>query len=205
LAASVKIQKMSERNIFEEILNDPRVNSREVGEREGIEYFQIIVDDKRGFRDLDGNIVIEPKFDFAAMFSEGLSAVEINKKTGFIDTKGNFIIEPKFEAAGDFHEGLARFRENGKYGFINKQGDVFIEPKFYWVGDFSEGLCAVRNEADKYSYINMEGELIAEYQFDHALDFENGLGKIKLNKQWGAVDKNGIVVIKPIHKHILDF
>ena len=26
--------------VFEEILNDPRVNSREVGEREGIEYFQ---------------------------------------------------------------------------------------------------------------------------------------------------------------------
>ena len=35
--------------IFKEILNDSRINSREVGESEGIKYFQVIENDKYGF------------------------------------------------------------------------------------------------------------------------------------------------------------
>jgi hypothetical protein len=62
---------------FEDILNDPRVNTKEVGEREGIKYFQVDKDGKTGFRDLDGNIVIDPKFDMAEMFSEGYSSVTL--------------------------------------------------------------------------------------------------------------------------------
>ncbi|MBK9193588.1 MAG: WG repeat-containing protein [Flavobacteriales bacterium] len=74
-----KSRERSDKDIFEDVLNDPRVNGREVGEREGIEFFQVMKDGKTGFRDLDGNVVIEPKYESAAMFAEGLSAVTLTK------------------------------------------------------------------------------------------------------------------------------
>ncbi len=80
LACNSKRKGNSSKESFEEILNDPRVNSKEVGEREGIKYFQFEKNGKTGFRDLDGKIVIKPIYDMAEMFSEGYSAVQVGDK-----------------------------------------------------------------------------------------------------------------------------
>lgn len=42
-------KEKSDKESFEEVLNDPRVNTKEVGEREGIRYFQVEKDGKTGF------------------------------------------------------------------------------------------------------------------------------------------------------------
>ncbi|EMU6300714.1 WG repeat-containing protein, partial [Campylobacter coli] len=47
-----------------------------------------------------GKFVIEPKFDDAWNFNEGLAGVELNGKWGFIDKSGKIVIEPKFDDIG---------------------------------------------------------------------------------------------------------
>ena len=99
----ISCKQKSDKEIFESVLNDERVNTKEVGLREGIEFFQIMENGKTGFRDLDGNIVIEPIYESAEMFSENHSAVEIDEKWGLIDKKGNLVIEPKYNYLGSMH------------------------------------------------------------------------------------------------------
>jgi len=82
------------------------------------------------FANGDDLIVIEPQFNDAGSFSEGLAAVKINGEWGFIDKTGKLIIEPQFDRAGSFFEGLAAVNiggkfneekylfEGGKWGFI---------------------------------------------------------------------------------------
>ncbi|WP_416437619.1 WG repeat-containing protein [Phnomibacter sp. MR] len=198
-------KEKSDKESFEDILNDPSVNTKEVGEREGIKYFQVEKDGKTGFRDLDGNIVIEPKFDMAEMFSEGLSAVEVNKKWGYIDTTGKYVLQPKYEYAGSFHNGLASFRANDKYGFINRQWQETIRPQFAWVDEFSEGLCVVRNDNGKHGYIDTTGKLVVDFEFQYANKFENGRAKVEINNLWGAIDKKGKVIEPAKHKYASDW
>jgi len=62
---------------------------------EGLSNFKI--NGKWGFVDKKGNIVIEPKFEYASQFTNGLAYAEINEKSGFINKNGTFVIEPKFE------------------------------------------------------------------------------------------------------------
>src|ERR1039457_842039 len=61
-----------------------------------------------------GQIVINPQFDGADAFSEGLAAVRIGDdktgKWGFIDGTEKFVINPQFDFAFSFAEGLARVR-----------------------------------------------------------------------------------------------
>jgi hypothetical protein len=197
-------KEKSDKESFEEVLNDPRVNTKEVGEREGIRYFQVEKDGKTGFRDLDGNIVIEPKFDMAEMFSEELSAVEVDKKWGYIDTTGNYVLQPKYEYAGSFHNGLAGFRANDKYGFINRQWQEVIKPQFEWVDEFSESLCVVRNDKDKYGYIDTTGKLVVDFKFQYANKFENGRAKVEINNLWGAIDNTGKIIEPATHKYTSD-
>ena len=42
ISCKQKTKEKSDKEIFKKVLNDPRVNSKEVGEREGIKYFQVM-------------------------------------------------------------------------------------------------------------------------------------------------------------------
>ena len=69
-----------------------------------------------------GTFVINPQFDDAFPFSEGLAHVRIGDyqtgKAGFIDKTGAFVINPQFDFAASFSDGLAHVRIGGKWGFI---------------------------------------------------------------------------------------
>jgi hypothetical protein len=118
-----------------------------------------------------GLLVVNPQFQYAGEFSEGLGRVQIGDdktgKWGFIDTQGKFAVNPQFGPpiwAGlqtdEFHDGLAVVNvgsgDNSKYGYIDKQGHFVVNPQFDEAGNFSEGLAAVRignDKTGKYGYI----------------------------------------------------
>ena len=60
--------------------------------------------DRVGFVDKTGALVMPPSYDNADSFSEGLAPVEINDQRGFIDKKGNVVIAPAYDDAGRFPE-----------------------------------------------------------------------------------------------------
>ncbi|MCL1854665.1 MAG: WG repeat-containing protein [Clostridia bacterium] len=87
-----------------------------------------------GFIDRTGSVIIEPEWDYAAPFSEGLAFVTKDEgkgdKRGFIDRAGNVVSEPQWDEADSFSNGLARVKKDGKWGFIDREGNVVIEPQW---------------------------------------------------------------------------
>ena len=69
-----------------------------------------------------GTIVINPQFDSADAFSDGLAAVRIGDdktgKWGFIDKTGRIAINLQFDESRSFSDGLAMVRIGGKEGYI---------------------------------------------------------------------------------------
>jgi hypothetical protein len=55
-----------------------------------------------GFIDTNGSWAIEPGFDGAGDFHNGICRVKVKKQWGVIDKEGNFIIEPKYLGLQDF-------------------------------------------------------------------------------------------------------
>ena len=164
-------------------------------------------DNKWGFIDKTGRVVIEPQWDFAWDFSEGLAYVNKDGKYGFIDKTGKVVIEPQWDDAWSFSEGLARVEKNGKYGFIDKTGKVVIEPQWDSADDFSEGLAVVEKD-NKRGFIDKTGRVVIELQWDwdYYLDgFSEGLAAVKKNNEWGFIDETGKVVIEPQWYRAYDF
>jgi hypothetical protein len=58
-----------------------------------------------GFKDNAGHFVIDPRFDDAGEFSEGLASVQILNKWGFIDQWGEVVIKPRYLFRSSFHSG----------------------------------------------------------------------------------------------------
>jgi len=173
---------------------------------------------KVGYKDAFDNIIIEPIFERASKFKEGLARVSMNRgygQDGYINVKGDFIIPPQYYCAYDFSNGAALIDKGGafidRYYYIDKSGNVLFDGKEFIEADsFSEGYAVVltkgygknninvhpdRLKDSRYSYINTQGELATELEFEEAEPFKSGLAAVKNNGKWGAINKNFELVI----------
>ncbi len=141
-----------------------------------------------GFKDKDGKVVIEPKFDrFPGVGQYHFIGDKLNVykdgKWGVIDRKGNWLIKPKFDLLLKYSEGLAAACLDGKCGYIDEKGNWAIKPSDilfmcyspskdnkYWYNykckgssNFSEGLAAVYYEPSYYAYIQKTMSLYDRY------------------------------------------
>ena len=87
---------------------------------------------KYGYINSQGVIAIQPRFDEAGHFSEGLAVVQVSingaRKYIYIDKSGNQAISTSFtNRPDDFHCGYAAVKKaNGKYNYISKSGQVIL-------------------------------------------------------------------------------
>lgn len=163
-------------------------------------------DMKWGYIDTSGRFVINPQFNAAYDFSDGLAAI-VNKdnKLGYIDKTGSFVITPQFDAGGmfgsmnfgvNFHEGMAIAQAGDKSGFIGKDGKFAINPQFEDATPFYDGLAAVK-QGGQWGYIDKKGSFVINPQYDDAAPFINGLALIEKKGKSGFIDKKGAAVINP--------
>ena len=170
-------------------------------------------DEKWGYMNISGEIVVKPAFAYAHPFYEGRAAVEpvpLKKKPkhdehfyGFIDKNGEIVIPPIYQGADlKFSEDLCAVWKKG-FGYIDPAGNLAIPYQFNFCEHFSEGMACIRiNEHGKYGYINKEGSVIIRPIFDSADSYENGLAAVYLGKEFGKtlsgyINKNGDYVWEP--------
>lgn len=133
--------------------------------------------DKWGFLDLSGNVVIEPIFDRAGDFSQGRAAVLFGGTIGYIDTSGKIVIPCKYDWSSGFLNGFATVKLAGKYGFIDLDGNEIVPIKYDFVFSFVNG----------FAIVNQGGTLT-----------EKGF----LGGKFGVIDTLGKEVISPKYDYI---
>jgi hypothetical protein len=126
---------------------------------------------KYGFIDKKQKWVINPTFDNAGSFSEGLARVKIKSNWGFVNQTGDIIINQDI---------------------LKSDTEIRTKPNFDDASDFSEGFAVVRVRG-KYGYIDTSGNWLTQPVFDEAMPFHNGFARVKFtdNKGWKYIDKNG--------------
>lgn len=89
---------------------------------------------KVGFKDQNGKVVIAPKYEIAEDFSKGLACVSLNDKWGFIDETGKviipFIYNSGYGSGSIFSQGLASVCIDDLYGYIDPSGKTIIPFKY---------------------------------------------------------------------------
>lgn len=172
-------------------------------------YKVITVKGRYGFVNAKGEIAIEPQFDHASEFHDGLAKATIGGtkmanydayifgKEGYIDKNGKFVIEAgKYSSVNDFSEGLAGVAVNdckneGCKGFIDTTGKIVIEPQFRTVGEFKDGLAEVRMADDNWGVIDRTGKFIVPPIYDGIFPMREGIGiaMVIKNKKPGSLDQ----------------
>ncbi len=78
--------------------------------------FPIRIEGRWGYINREGEVVVDPQFDDATPFQEGLGRIRVGDEDtggyGFVDATGTVVISPQFAWANPFSEGLALARES---------------------------------------------------------------------------------------------
>jgi WG containing repeat len=155
------------------------------------------------------------------VFSDGLSAINVNGNYSYINTEGKTVIGSRYIGlvplpynATSFSKGLAVTAEGRKLGYIDKNGKVVIPPSFDFANPFSEDLAVVGvfnpERWPVFGYIDKRGKLAIAPKFRAAHDFRDGLARVCVRTQSDAcrqvfIDHAGTVRIKPNAEGVGDF
>ena len=104
------------------------------------------VNDKYGYNDEKGHVVVEPKYDLAYPVEEDMAAVRLNGKYGYIDQNGKEIVVPKYDKTWKFIGGIATVELDDKFGFIDKDGKEVVPLKYENANNY-HGTCCYKGQA----------------------------------------------------------
>ncbi|MCF8357720.1 MAG: WG repeat-containing protein [Prolixibacteraceae bacterium] len=164
--------------------------------------FPIAVNEKIGYIDKEGEIVINPLYYkdgelYEFFFINGLTPVSTDdEKYGFINKSGEIEITPMFDWANSFSkDGLALVNNGDSYYFINKKGNPEIMLNQY--DDFScyfwDGMAWVEDEQGDYGFIDTDGNSAIPAIYYDVHRFSEDLAWVKMNDDddYMAIDKDG--------------
>ncbi|MGI6393937.1 MAG: WG repeat-containing protein [bacterium] len=159
--------------------------------------YLIKVDTKIGFVDGCGRMIIEPIYDSALEFSEGLARVEKDNKFGFIDKSGEVAVDFYLDFAWFFSEGLAVAEINSsdkKVFYVDKLNNHYFENRFNQVSSFSKGLAFAENGA---VLIDKKGEIIEKDEF---VKFKKSFNNLVFKETAFRKESHGFVLGRGLDK-----
>jgi hypothetical protein len=155
--------------------------------------------------DLDGKIIINPQFQEASMFRNGLALVKSsgeNAKWGFIGEDGKYVIQSNYLRATVFSDGVAWVvSENGAPTCIDTEGEIkFTMQNAQEVRIFTGGLAGFKEMDDegneKWGFVDKDGKVKINAQFSNIGNFCNDKCPVSnLEGKWGFIDRDGKIVV----------
>ncbi|WP_164848754.1 WG repeat-containing protein [Paenibacillus sp. DCT19] len=168
--------------------------------------YKIKIQDKFGFINQQGDIVIEPYYKSVNDFSEGVAYVwTFDDKEGYINNSNKWVIELNADFLGDFEYGMAIVIYKGKYGCINKQGEFVIEPIYERIYAINSENSVIAEKKGKVGVFGISNQIIIEPIFDVLGTFSDGLALAKQGSDFGFINDKGEQKIAYQYKYVSNF
>jgi WG containing repeat len=174
--------------------NKPEIKSIFFSFSEGLS--GVLLNDKWGFIDRNGKLVIPYQFDEIQNFSGGVAMVKVGNLFGVINREGKWIISPIDESPIKFFQGISKLNLIS----VNESGQFVGDPNIYWdklgqlVGtfknppliakEFQEGLAIMEVPSWK-AELSLPLPTVATSE------------SISIGRKCGFQDEKGVVVIAP--------
>ena len=159
--------------------------------------FLVAVEGKFGYIDRPGHVVIEPTYETALEFAEGLAPVAVGDRLR--------LHRPCREARdrrrlrrdhGLLLRGFAPVVGASRGCRYADSGVMVITQAFEHAGRFHEGLAPVMND-NQWGYIDVSGDVAIGMQYEYAGEFGDGLAPVSLGGKMGYINRSGQMVISP--------
>ena len=135
----------------------------------------MIENNKFGYINANGDVLVEPKYQDIYEFKNGIAKVIKNNKFGYINANGDVLIQPEYQDIYEFKDGVAKVIKNNKFGYINSNGKELLPCVYAKIETTSSSKAAYR------CYKKIDKNMIAITTYDS--NFKNR-------------DNEGVITIK---------
>lgn len=170
--------------------------------------FRITENNKIGYINGKGQIVIQPVYINGGNFSDGLAAVRENGLYGFIDTNGKYIIQPQYDYASYFYKDFALVYKNGKREIINKKGEKALPDVFHSISILSDNTAIVSTKTRKRGLYSLKDKkLLTDTIYSSIGEFRKGVSiATTMDNNYCLIDSLGNTIVQPgIYSEIESF
>ncbi|MES2371577.1 MAG: WG repeat-containing protein [Bacteroidota bacterium] len=125
---------------------------------------------------------------------------------GLLDSSGKVLIPCKYHSIRWATESVlvvdsSFTTEDGKYirthsALFTNKGEQLTGFDYMVFGKFIEGIAKARI-GNKFGFIYPTGKIAIPVEFDYCEEFSNGYALIKQQEKWGAINKEGKIVVEP--------
>jgi hypothetical protein len=164
---------------------------------------------EKGYINIAGNIIIEPRFTIALPFEKGRAVVNIAKdysnKYGLIDTQGNYVIQPEYNDINIIGEKRASVGEaidedkpylGSKYAISDTNGNFLTEFIYSNVTSYKEGFASA-SDGERTFFIDSSGKEakdLPKVKGQGTLTMEGNLIRADIDMRTFYLDKCGKIV-----------
>ncbi|MGE5415891.1 MAG: WG repeat-containing protein [Acidobacteriota bacterium] len=166
---------------------------------------KIYGDEKYGYIDESGKWAIEPRFESADCFRNGVAKVQNSSNViEYIDRNGRVVanstdnkpkINQKDRQIDDYYKNLQVFERQGYWE--EQTGKVVIDGRFEDAENFYDEEFAAVMLNGKWGYIDRSGKMIMQPQLDKPVSFSDGMAAVQdlKSKKWGYIDITGKLAV----------
>ena len=149
---------------------------------------------KYGYIGRDGCWIINPNYDWASDFSDGMATVRIADKYGAIDLSGELIVDCIYDSVCPGEQGLVSVGINDRFGIVNTTNEIISEFKWDDIGIFHNNRCRVEQQGC-WGFIDQNGVLTVPCIYHRVENFEEGVSIVTDLKgyRW-VIDSLGFVL-----------
>ena len=144
-------------------------------------------DEKWGFVDLDGDIIIPFICDEPATFENGTAIVNIRGLKGVINFLGNNVLVPRFAEIESLNHGLFYATSLNEEDFViydNEGNQVFsVAGIDSYISLNSDSVLGYKI-GSSYGLISVEGDIITDTIFDRIQPFHEDIAAVEVNNLW---------------------
>jgi len=166
---------------------------------------------KTGYMNINGEILVEPKYNMGSEFYDNYANVINDSIYGYIDKNGKETFFKEYQYAFFYYGDTGIAAKNNKFGLIDRMGNPLTEFKYRQIMNFGFNHFKVQLENKKFQILNNTGELIFNedmsydiksdyFEADSLLVFEeknqNG------DELKGLVNIDGEKIVKAIYESI---
>lgn len=150
-----------------------------------------------GYMDINQNVIIEPLYQEASLFSEGLAMVKKDCKVGYINHQNEIIIPFEYESGSEFKNNLAILKYQGYYGIVDVQNNVVLPFEYDYIQLPINDYYIVENKNGQGCFYHHK--MMISPQYEEMLPFFEGVARVKVNGYYGAINLNNEMIIEAIY------
>lgn len=172
-----------------EIIVTPKYSSLEAQYLSNWVHYKVVLNDRIGILDIDGNYVLDPAYDEIRP-SKNAYTYKQGDNWGLLDLDTDTQIAPFSEKPLYLVEGLMPYRLGGLDGVMDMNKMILLEPQYDEIRAYQEQRARVRHNG-KWGFIDDKQQIVIPIVYDEAKPFSKGRAWVKQGESEYYVDKEG--------------